>query len=252
MQDKEVKLLKKKKEIVNKNKKIKQISEKIDERYILEMKNITYSYDNSRKILDNASYKFEKGKFYAIIGPSGSGKTTALSLIGGLDKPSEGKILFKGMDVKDIGYTNYRRDNIVMVFQSYNLINYMTAFENVMLGMEITKTHKKDRKEKAKELLQEVELKETEMFRNVMKLSGGQQQRVAIARALGEDADIVLADEPTGNLDKHTSEDIVKIFKNLARKKDKCVILVTHSMDVSREADIVLKVDDGKILEINN
>ena len=242
----------KKKKIIKKDKKIKEISDKIDNRYILEMTNVTYSYDNSRKILDNAGYKFEKGKFYAIIGPSGSGKTTALSLIGGLDKPNKGKILFKGKDIKDIGYTNYRRDNIVMVFQSYNLINYMTAYENVMLGMEITHTHKKKRKEKAIELLQEVELKQTEMFRNVMKLSGGQQQRVAIARALGEDADIVLADEPTGNLDKKTSEEIVKIFKDLAIKKDKCVILVTHSTDVSKEADIILKVDDGKILEVNN
>ena len=233
------------------DKKTKQIAEKTDERYILEMRDIIYSYDNTRKILDKASYKFEKGKFYAIVGPSGSGKTTALSLLGGLDKPNKGKILFKGKDVKDIGYTNYRRENIVMVFQSYNLINYMTAFENVMLGMEITKTHKKNRKDRAKELLKEVELTEDEMFRNVMRLSGGQQQRVAIARALGENADVVLADEPTGNLDKHTSRDIVNIFKSLAKEKDKCVILVTHSSEVSKEADIILKVDDGKIIEIN-
>lgn len=246
------KLKKKKEKPVNEtDKKIKQISKKIDSRYILEMKDITYSYDNTRKILDKASYKFEKGKFYAIIGPSGSGKTTALSLIGGLDKPNDGKIFFKGKDVKDIGYTNYRRENIVMVFQSYNLINYMTAFENVMLGMEITKTHKKNRKDRAKELLKEVELTEDEMVRNVMRLSGGQQQRVAIARALGENADVVLADEPTGNLDKHTSKDIVNIFKSLAKQKDKCVILVTHSSEVSKEADIILKVDDGKIIEIN-
>ena len=243
--------MKKKKEVIKKCKKTKQIAEKIDERYILEMKEITYSYDSTRKILDKASYSFEKGKFYAIVGPSGSGKTTALSLIGGLDKPNSGKIFFKGKDVKDIGYTKYRRDNIVMVFQSYNLINYMTAFENVMLGMEITKTHKKNRKEKARELLKEVELKENEMYRNVMKLSGGQQQRVAIARALGENADVVLADEPTGNLDKHTSEDIVKLFKELAKEKDKCVILVTHSSEVSKEADVVLQVDDGKIIEVN-
>jgi len=241
-------MVKKKREII---KKAEEITEKTDEKYILEMRDITYSYDDTRKILNKASYKFEKGKFYAIIGPSGSGKTTALSLIGGLDKPNEGKILFKGKDIKDIGYTNYRRDNIVMVFQSYNLINYMTAFENVMLGMEIAKTHKNNRKERAKELLKEVELKENEMYRNVMKLSGGQQQRVAIARALGENADIVLADEPTGNLDKRTSQDIVKLFKSLALEKDKCVILVTHSSDVSKEADVVLQVDDGKILNIS-
>lgn len=235
-----------------KDKSAKYIEDEISKRYILELRNVSYSYDNSRKILDDVSYKFEKGKFYSIIGPSGSGKTTALSIIGGLDKPNGGSVMFKGKDVKQIGYTNYRRDDVVMVFQSYNLINYMTALENVVMGMDITGTHKKNRKNKAKELLSEVELSETEINRNVMRLSGGQQQRVAIARALGENADVVLADEPTGNLDKRTSNDIVKIFKKLANDKDKCVILVTHSSEVSKEADIVLKVDDGKIIEVNN
>lgn len=235
-----------------KDKKTKYIEDEISKRYILELKDVSYSYDSSRKILDDINYKFEKGKFYAIIGPSGSGKTTALSIIGGLDKPNSGSIVFKGKDIKEIGYTNYRRDDVVMVFQSYNLINYMTALENVIMGMDITGTHKKNRKDKAKELLAEVELKENEVNRNVMRLSGGQQQRVAIARALGEDAEVVLADEPTGNLDKRTSNDIVQIFKRLAKDKDKCVILVTHSSEVSKEADIVLKVDDGKIIEVNN
>lgn len=233
------------------NKKIKGIEEQITKRNILELKDVTYSYDNTRKILDDVSYKFEKGKFYAIIGPSGSGKTTALSILGGLDKPQKGKVLFKGVDINKIGYTSYRRDDVVMVFQSYNLINYMTALENVIMGMDITKTHKKNRKNKAKELLKEVELSESEVNRNVMKLSGGQQQRVAIARALGENAEIVLADEPTGNLDKRTSAEIVSIFKKLASEKDKCVILVTHSSEVSKEADVVLKVDDGKIMEVS-
>lgn len=242
----------KNKEKIKNDKKAKYIEDEISKRYILELNNISYSYDNSRKILDDVSYKFEKGKFYAIIGPSGSGKTTALSIIGGLDKPNSGRVMFKGKDVKQIGYTKYRRDDVVMVFQSYNLINYMTALENVVMGMEITGTHKKNRKNKARKLLSEVELSEAEINRNVMRLSGGQQQRVAIARALGEDAEIVLADEPTGNLDKHASNDIVSIFKKLATDKDKCVILVTHSTEVSKEADIVLKVDDGKIIEVNS
>ena len=158
---------------------------------LLEMRNIDYYYQtkaNRLEILNKASFSFEANKFYAICGPSGSGKSTTLSLLGALDSPKKGTILFKGQDIQKLGYTNYRNMNVGIVFQSYNLLNYLSPLENVIISMEITKTKIENKKERACEILKEMELDESLFNRNVNVLSGGEQQRVAIARAIVKEA----------------------------------------------------------------
>lgn len=217
---------------------------------ILEIDDVSYSYSNAGKridILRDAKVSFDKGVFYTIVGPSGSGKTTLLALAGALDVPQKGRILFNGQDIKKIGLTRHRKENVVIIFQNYNLINYMTAMENVMMAMELTGSFKGNRKEKALQLLKDLGLTEDEATRNVLKLSGGQQQRVAIARALAGDAEVILADEPTGNLDVHTAREIVGIFRELAHKYNKCVIVVSHSYEVAEESDISFKFENGTL-----
>ena len=209
---------------------------------ILEIKNVTYNYSNSSElVLSKVNQKFEIGKFYAIIGKSGAGKSTLLSLLAGLDKPGKGKILFKGNDIEKDGYSNHRKNNISLVFQSYNLIDYLTPLENVRLV----------NKNASETILFELGLDKSQINRNVMKLSGGQQQRVAIARALVSDSPIILADEPTGNLDADTAGEIIEILKKLAKERNKCVIVVTHSKEVANSADIILELRDRKLKKIN-
>ena len=209
---------------------------------ILEIKNVTYNYSNSSElVLSNVNQKFEIGKFYAIIGKSGAGKSTLLSLLAGLDKPQNGQILFKGNDIEKDGYSNHRKNNISLVFQNYNLIDYLTPIENVRLV----------NKNASETILFELGLDKSQINRNVMKLSGGQQQRVAIARALVSEAPIILADEPTGNLDVDTASEIIEILKKLAKERNKCVIVVTHSKEVANSADIVLELRDRKLKKIN-
>lgn len=208
--------------------------------------------DDVRVILNNINYSFEKGNVYTIVGESGSGKTTFLSIIAGLDTPTSGSVYYHGKDIMKMGLTNYRNDNMSIVFQSYNLINYLTAIENVIIAMDIDnhsgKARNKDNtKEYAKELLVKVGITGSKQTRVVNKLSGGEQQRVAIARALATSPDLILADEPTGNLDSKTGNEIVKILKDLAKKEDKCVIIVTHSKDVEKAADVKIKLEDGKL-----
>ena len=209
---------------------------------ILEIKNVTYNYSNSNElVLSKVNQKFEIGKFYAIIGKSGAGKSTLLSLLAGLDKPQKGQILFKGNDIEKDGYSNHRKNNISLVFQNYNLIDYLTPLENVRLV----------NKNASETILFELGLDKSQINRNVMKLSGGQQQRVAIARALVSEAPIILADEPTGNLDVDTAGEIIEILKKLAKKRNKCVIVVTHSKEVANSADIILELRDRKLKKIN-
>ncbi len=208
---------------------------------ILEIKDVTYNYSNSKeKILSSINQKFELGQFYAIIGKSGAGKSTLLSLLAGLDKPQKGKILFENENIEKKGYSNHRKNNISLVFQNYNLIDYLTPMENVRLV----------NKKASQEILIELGLDESQINRNVMKLSGGQQQRVAIARALVSEAPIILADEPTGNLDNDTAGDIIKILKKLAKERNKCVIVVTHSKEVANAADIILELSNKKLKKI--
>ncbi|MCW6095098.1 ABC transporter ATP-binding protein [Clostridium sporogenes] len=216
---------------------------------VLEFKNVNYSYKDGGKelvILDSVDFNFEGGKFYTILGASGSGKTTALSLASALDSPKSGEILYEGKDIKKIGLTNYRNQYIGIVFQAYNLINYMTGIQNIITAMEITKNEISDKKQKAYELIEKVGLTREEGDRSVLNLSGGQQQRVAVARALSTNAKIILADEPTGNLDSKTSIDIIKLFQKLAHEDNKCIIMVTHSLEIASMSDIIINLDNKK------
>ena len=225
----------------------------MDNEIVLSFENVCYHYkDGSRQvnILKNASYQFEKGKIYAIVGASGSGKTTSLVLAGGLDRPKAGHILYKGIDIEKIGLTKYRKNNVSIVFQSYNLITYMNAVQNVINAMEISGIIVPNKKEYALNILKELGLSEDESQRDIRKLSGGQQQRIAIARAMAKDVDLILCDEPTGNLDEETSRGIIQTFMNLAHQKNKCVIVVTHSKDFAACLDIQLKIHQGQLEKI--
>ena len=202
---------------------------------ILSLQNISFSYDKT-PVLRDISYEFEKGKMYCIIGKSGAGKTTLLSLLSGLAKPTSGDIIYDGKSISKIDKYTFRSRYIGVVFQSFNLITKYTALENVILSMDVSGCKIKDKKKKAIELLDSVGLDDDEANRRVLKLSGGQQQRVAIARALSYNPDIILADEPTGNLDRDTQKEIMEIFRELTNQ-GKCVILVSHSPDVAEMCD---------------
>lgn len=208
---------------------------------MLELKDVSYFYKSQkdRTILNHISYEFKKGVMYAILGSSGSGKTTLLSLLAGLDVPTDGTVCVAGEDILENGLNAHRRDNVSLVFQNYNLIDYLTPIENVKLGGKVD----------AEKLLTQMGIDEIQMKRNVMQLSGGQQQRVAIARALASKAPILLADEPTGNLDEDTASEIIAIFQNLAYEQEKCVIVVTHSKELAEMADIALMLKSGKLKE---
>ncbi|MBD5460795.1 MAG: ATP-binding cassette domain-containing protein [Lachnospiraceae bacterium] len=208
---------------------------------ILEMKGVSYTYDHKRNVLKNVSITFETGKMYTILGPSGCGKTTLLSLLGGLDSPASGQILYQGEDIAKTGLAQHRRGHVAFVFQNYNLIDYLTPMENVALTSKLPPLP----------ILEQLGLTPEEARRNVLKLSGGQQQRVAIARALASDARVVLADEPTGNLDEDTAAEIAAILKESAHKSGKCVIIVTHSNELAKEADIVFQLKKGELQMIS-
>lgn len=220
---------------------------------VLSFKDLSYYYQNGNKkinILSHADFAFETGKLYTILGPSGSGKTTTLALASALEPPKSGEILYRNENINKIGLTKYRNSKIGIVFQSYNLLTYMNALQNVTMTMEITSNAISNRKEKAYALLEKVGLDRDEACRNVNKLSGGQQQRVAIARAISTDAEVILADEPTGNLDAETAQGIIQIFMDLAHKDGKCVIAVTHSVDFAKQADAVIQLKGGKLRDI--
>ena len=204
---------------------------------VLELQEVAYSYDKKKKVLKGIDVQMETGKMYAILGPSGCGKTTLLSLLGGLDSPTSGKILFNGTDIEQTGLGRHRKKHVSFIFQSYNLIDYMTPQENVRLTA----------KKPALPFLERLGLTKEESKRNVLKLSGGQQQRVAIARALASEAPVILADEPTGNLDEDTAQDITEILKASAHEQGKCVIVVTHSGELAKQADVVFRLKKGEL-----
>ena len=206
---------------------------------VLEMNNIRYSYDNKRNVLSGINMKLEEGKMYAILGQSGCGKTTLLSLLGGLDSPVDGQILYDGQDIEKLGLANHRKNNVAFIFQSYNLIDYLTPKENVALTAKLS----------PQPILERVGLTEEECKRNILKLSGCQQQRVAIARALASDTKVILADEPTGNLDEDTAAEIISILKECAHEMNKCVIIVTHSNDLAKQADTIFRLKKGKMIQ---
>lgn len=206
------------------------------------LENVSFSYTSKKTILKDINYAFDKGNMYAIMGKSGAGKTTLLSLLSLLAKPTAGQIRYEEEDIKNKNPYVYRSTEIGVIFQSFNLLPKLTAMENVILSMDIANMKKVDKKTLAKELLEKVGLQEEDTHRPILKLSGGQQQRVAIARALSYNPSVILADEPTGNLDGETEKDILKIFKTLAKEEGKCIIVVTHSQIVAKSADEVYRL----------
>lgn len=204
---------------------------------VCKLENISYYYNPDKPVIKDCNYSFEKGKVYAIVGPSGAGKTTLLSMLSSLAKPTIGKILFNGKDVATIDPYDYRSNMIGVIFQSYNLLPSLTAKENVQLSMDICKNNYPDKDQRALDLLNRVGLNQDMAERRILKLSGGEQQRVAIARTLSYDPEMILADEPTGNLDGKTQDKIMDIFLDLAHKENKCIIIVTHSKEVANRAD---------------
>lgn len=204
---------------------------------LMELKEICYSYDQKRNVLKDLNLKLEAGKMYAILGPSGCGKTTLLSLLGGLDSPTSGHILFQEEDIAKTGLADHRKNHVSFIFQAYNLIDYMTPLENAALTSKLPPLP----------ILERVGLTKEEARRNVMKLSGGQQQRVAIARALISESPVILADEPTGNLDADTAKGIVELLKESAHQMKKCVVVVTHSNALAEEADVVFRLKKGEV-----
>ena len=209
---------------------------------LLRLDNVGYAYrgKRSRDVLVGINMGFRAGTMYAVTGPSGSGKTTLLSLLAGLDDPTAGRVLHRGRDIRETGLLAYRRDTMSLVFQSYNLIASLTVRENVLLGGPGDPD----------ELLERVGIGAELRGRSVLKLSGGQQQRVAIARALAGTSEVILADEPTGNLDEETEASIIEVLKRCAHEDGTCVIVVTHSSRVCAAADEV--VDLPKFNQVAN
>jgi putative ABC transport system ATP-binding protein len=213
---------------------------------MLKLENISYRYKNSNHdVLKNVSCDFEGGRIHAVVGPSGSGKTTLLSIMAGLDRPSQGNVFIYGENLADMDLDQYRRESISMIFQAFQLFPLLTAIENVCYPMELNGVAKADAIPKAKAYLESVGIDETKHKRYPANLSGGEQQRVAIARSLSSGARVILADEPTGNLDKENGEAVIDILRKLAHEDDYCVIVVTHNLEIAEASDIVFRMSDG-------
>lgn len=217
---------------------------------ILELENVSYHYNGTKKnVINQASISFERGQVYAIIGRSGSGKTTLLSLLAGLDVCSEGSLTFQQTALKDVDRDAYRARDIGVIFQNYNLLYTSTAVGNIVLSMNISNMDVKDKKAHAHTLLDQVGIPMEDRNRKILKLSGGEQQRVAIARALSHEPSIILADEPSGNLDQDSEEQIMTILREQAHEQDRCVIVVTHSRKAASYADEVWSMNkNGELL----
>jgi len=224
---------------------------------LLTLNNVTYRYEGvKRNVLKGVDASFEAGKVYTIVGRSGSGKSTLLSLLAGLDVCAGGEIVYDGQNLRELDRDAYRARGVGVVFQSYNLLTNATAVENIILSMNISEVGNKERrtsalkKSFAYELLEKIGIDRETADRKILKLSGGEQQRVGIARALAHNPNVIIADEPTGNLDTDTEDDILNIFKALAHDDEKCVIIVTHSKRVASIADVIFAMNDGKLTEM--
>jgi len=225
----------------------------------LEIQNVSYRYEGGTdNVLKNINVTFESGKVYAIIGQSGAGKSTLLSLISGLDTCKDGDIFYNGKNMREIDRDEYRSKSVGVIFQSYNLLLNSTAVYNITLSMNISgvgcdasgapSKERQAQKNHAYTLLQKVGIDSDTAGRKILKLSGGEQQRVGIARALSHDPDVIIADEPTGNLDTETEKAVLEILVRLAHEDNKCVIIVTHSENVSAIADEVIEIRAGQLL----
>lgn len=210
---------------------------------MLTVEEVSYWYDDcNNPLYQDVTLKFVAGKSYVIVGSSGTGKTTLLALLAGLDCPKKGRICYQGKTLEKIGLNNYRNQYVSIVFQSYNLLEYMSALDNVLAILQITRSkHAKD-KEYALAMLAKIGIDEQLALKNVKLLSGGQQQRVAIARAMCCDALIVVADEPTGNLDEQNTYGVMALFEQLAHQQNKCVIIVTHEKEVAKSCDELIEL----------
>ena len=218
---------------------------------VLTLNDVTYKYEGTKRgVLSGVNAAFETGKVYTIVGKSGSGKSTLLSLIAGLDVCTGGTIKYGEQDLKTIDRDDYRAKGIGVIFQSYNLITNATAVENIVLSMNISDVKEPDKKSFAYQLLEKIGIDRETADRKILKLSGGEQQRIGIARALSHNPRIIIADEPTGNLDSETEAEILKIFTELAHNDDKCVIIVTHSKGVTKIADVIYGMNGGKLTEM--
>ncbi len=212
----------------------------------LTMENVKYRYRGAEGYaVKEATCAFVPGQLYAVIGPSGSGKSTMLSMLAGLDLPTEGEVRFDGENLNDMDLDRYRREDISMIFQAFQLFPLLTVMENVCYPMELIGLDKKEVRERAAQFLFRVGITREQFRRFPANLSGGEQQRVAIARSLASGARIILADEPTGNLDGANTERILEILMSLAHDDGYCVIVVTHDMEVAGKADVVYRMRDG-------
>ena len=215
---------------------------------IIELHNVKYVYRTkyqSVEALKGISYAFAPGKVYAIMGSSGCGKTTLLSLMAGLDVPTQGSVLCRGVSTADIDLEQYRRERVAVIYQDFRLFPLLTVAENVMYPMELRGIKPAVARKRAAELIQKVGLPETVLDRFPAMLSGGEQQRVAVARALGMETKVLLADEPTGNLDSKNSEYVFDILASLAHEEGYCVVIVTHDEALGKRADETIRIRDG-------
>lgn len=218
---------------------------------VLVLKNVSYTYERARKpVLRDMSMVFERGKVYTIVGKSGAGKSTLLALIAGLDVCREGDILYGGASLKAINRDDYRAKSVGVIFQSLNLLTNATAVENIVLSMHISQSREKDKRAFAYALLEKVGIDRETADRKILKLSGGEQQRVGIARALSHNPDVIIADEPTGNLDRDTEADVLRILTSLAHGEGRCVIIVTHSRRVTSVADEIWGINEGRLVRV--
>ena len=217
----------------------------------IRVENVSYSYQNQYQKIEavkEVSCSFEAGNMYAITGESGSGKSTFLSLLAGLDRPESGTILVEGENLLEMDRDAYRRKQISVVYQAFHLFPLLNAVENVMCPMELQGISRREARKQAEDCLREVGLGEKIFHQYPKMMSGGEQQRVAIARAMAAQGRILLADEPTGNLDSENEENIVELLKGLAHERDYLVIVVTHNPEVARQADVCLKMKDGRMV----
>lgn len=220
---------------------------------VLSLKDVSYRYEGSEKdVFNDININFEQGKVYGIIGKSGAGKSTLLSLISGLDTCKSGEILYKNKNLKTLDRDLYRSKDIGVIFQGYNLLLNATAKENILLSMNISNSNEKNKDKYVYDLLQDVGIDSDKANRKILNLSGGEQQRIGIARALSHNPDIIIADEPTGNLDNETEEKIMEILISLAHEHHKCVIIVTHSKKVCTYIDEIWGLKSGKLLFIKD